>query len=100
MNEILPIIFAYSILGFYYRHAFGICFGNLFTCRASTGNTRIELFRLRDELRSLSIQTDKRLDPEIFRLRMQSGMNSLLKIIPFLDIRFIKSSVESHSQRR
>ena len=87
MNDVLPIIFAYSFWSFIV-----VCLWHMFWqsvyLPSKHWEYRIELFRLRDELRSLSIQPDKRLDPEIFRC-MQSGMNSMLKIIPFLDIRLL-----------
>ena len=54
----------------------------------------IELFRLRDELRNLSVQTDKRLDPKIFRYT-QSGMNSMLKMIPFLDTHSLNRALKA-----
>ena len=88
MNDVLPIIFAYVFWSFIV-----VCLWHMFWqfvyLPSKHWEYRIELFRLRDELRNLSIHPGKRLDPKIFRY-MQSGMNSILKMMPFLDIKSLK----------
>lgn len=93
MNDVLPIIFAYTFWAFII-----VCLWHMFWqsvyLPSKHWEYKIELFRLRDELRNLSIKTDKRLDPKIFRYT-QSGMSSMLKMIPFLDIRSLNRALKA-----
>lgn len=88
MNDVLPIIFAYVFWTFII-----VCLWQMFWrfvyLPSKHWEYRIELFRLRDELRNLSIHPEKRLDAKTFHYA-QSGMNSILKMMPFLDIRLLK----------
>ncbi len=93
MNDVLPIIFAYSFWAFIV-----VCLWYMFWqsvyLPSKHWEYRIELFRLRDELRNLSIHPEKRLDTKTFHY-VQSGMNSMLKMIPFLDIRLLNRALKA-----
>ncbi len=88
MNEILPVLFAFAFWGFVITCVWNI-FWRFLYLPSKHWKYKIELFRLRDELRNLSIHPDLRLDAKTFHYA-QSGMNSMLKMIPFLDFESLK----------
>lgn len=93
MIDLLPILFACVFWAFIIVCLWFIVCRSVYLL-SKHWEYRLELFRLRDELRNLSIQTEKRLDPKIFHYT-QSGMNSMLKMIPFLDIRLLKRALKA-----